>query len=173
MIMSVEPRARNWFRLASLLLGVLALPAWAAADDRHSVQGLAFGSIGAVAPDGNATTLHMGGGFEVHAYKGLGIGAEIGYLGPIEGMGDGFGVMDINGYYHFSTGSSGRIVPFATGGYTMFFRDGSVNLFNVGGGVDYRGGGRYGFRAEFRDHIWSEYGESNHFYGIRVGVTFR
>ncbi len=170
--MRIDHQARSWFGWA-VLLGALALPTRAAAENRHPVHGIIFGSLGAVAPYGDVATLHVGGGIEVQAHNGLGIGAEIGYLGPAQGMNEGFGVMDINGYYHFSGGSVRSIVPFATAGYTQFFYQGSVNLFNLGAGIDYRGAGRFGFRVEFRDHIWSDYGESRHFYGIRAGVTIR
>jgi hypothetical protein len=63
--------------------------------------------------------------------------------------------------------------PFVTGGYTLGFRDGHENLFNVGGGVDFWLKPKVGLRVEFRDHIWIEDNDTLQFLGVRVGVMFR
>jgi len=142
------------------------------------VSGLGYGffGIGAASWDGASEgTWHVGGGGEAIFRDAFGVGAEMGYLGWLEEGGDGLGVLSVNGAYHFGGGANARRWrPFVTGGYTLGF-DGDVteNLFNIGGGVDFWMKPRVGLRLEFRDHIWSEDGDAVHFWGVRVGVTFR
>src|SRR5690349_8483835 len=84
------------------------------------------------------TILHTGIGGEAVLGAGLGLGAEIGAMGLRRDFVDSaFGVFSPNGYYHFIHGRRVRVDPFITGGYTLFFRYGHANLFNVGGGLNY------------------------------------
>jgi hypothetical protein len=140
-----------------------------------SVSGLgyAFGGFGAATGDGESTgTYHLGGGGEAVFADAVGVGAEIGYLNAFEEGSEGFGVFSVNGTYHFGGGQPRpKLRPFVTGGYTLAFRDGHGNLFNLGGGVDYWLGRRAALRVELRDHIWSA--EDVHVWEVRVGVTFR
>lgn len=139
-------------------------------------QGYAF-----VAPGGRSTddaTLHFGGGGEYIFKSGASVGAELGYLGPIERLDVGFGVFSANGGYHFKKASrSGKTVPFLTAGYTGIFRgSGGDNGFNFGGGVSHWFKDRVGIRLEFRDNVFG-YGFSGndyvHYFNARVGLTFR
>ena len=43
--------------------------------------------------------------------------------------------------------------PFITGGYTLGFRGGSENLYNLGGGIDYWPKQHVGLRFDVRDHV--------------------
>jgi len=129
--------------------------------------GYVFTAPGAV-DKGSGSTLHFGGGGEARIYKGLGAGAEIGFLGPARDMGEGFGVFSANGSYHFRRDQ--KLVPFVTGGYTLFFRNGSANLGNFGGGVHYWFREGLGVRVEFRDHVQA--GPTN-FWEFRFGLSFR
>lgn len=116
------------------------------------------------------TTVHFGAGGGGPIYKGLGAGLELGYLSPAKRLGDGFGIFSANGSYHFLRESaSGKVVPFATGGYSLAFSSGSANGFNFGGGVNYWFADRAGLRFEVRDHVF----ERSHFYGFRVGFAWR
>jgi hypothetical protein len=132
-----------------------------------------------VAPGGSSgrstdATLHIGGGGEIVLGKGIGLGAEIGALGPTKEFSDVFGVFSLNGYYHFSRSGQGRkLDPFVTGGYTLFFRTGRANLANVGGGVNYWFHDRIGLRLEFRDQIRTPGGGTLHFWNVRAGIAFR
>ncbi|OFV95063.1 MAG: hypothetical protein A3H28_17080 [Acidobacteria bacterium RIFCSPLOWO2_02_FULL_61_28] len=135
-----------------------------------------FGGGGAFAEGNRAGVLQFGGGGQGRIYKGLGAGAEIGYVHPTESFGDGFGLFSTNGFYHFWTGrSSQKVVPFLTGGYSLAFRDGHANLGNFGGGVDYWFRDRAALRLEVRDHVWpSRNGvPTSHFLMFRVGVVGR
>ena len=132
----------------------------------------AFGSVGAASGEGDSIgTLHGGGGGESVFGDAVGVGAEIGYVGPFEELRDGLGVLSVNGSYHFLSGQSRKLRPFVTGGYTLVFRDGHANLWNIGGGVHYWLNQRVAIRVEFRDHVWSA--EELHAWGARIGVAFR
>jgi hypothetical protein len=161
-----------------LVMAVLSLPAgaWAQPAAGSSPRGTygigyVFGGFGAVT-DGNASeaTLHVGGGGEAVFWDSLGVGAEIGFLGPFESLGDGVGVFSVNGSYHFLPNAGRRLRPFATGGYTLGFRDGTESLFNFGGGFHYWVKPKFGIRVEFRDHVVPEDGV--HFLGARIGVVW-
>ena len=153
-----------------LLTALFSIVATAQGSE-HRGQGYAF-----VAPGGfteGGSTLHFGVGGEGFVYKGLGVGGEIGYLGATRSLGEGFGVLSPNVSYHFLNASkSGKFVPFVTGGYTLLFRSGTANAFNVGGGVNYWFKERVGLRFEVRHHV-PTYTDLTGFYGIRIGLAFR
>jgi hypothetical protein len=101
------------------------------------------------------------------------VGGEIGFLGAVGGFGQGVGVLSPNVSYNFLNASrSGKFVPFATGGYSMFFRSGALNAVNFGGGMNWWFKDRLGLRLELRDHILREY-SSYHLVGFRIGLAFR
>ena len=57
-------------------------------------------------------------GGEVVFGKGLGAGSEVGFIAGH----DSFGFLSLNGYYHFvHNGSTRKLDPFLTGGYTLAF----------------------------------------------------
>jgi hypothetical protein len=105
-------------------------------------------------------------------YKGLGVGGELGYVTPWHAFSNGLGVLSADGSYHFNR--SEKVVPFVSSGYTLLFRSGSINGVNFGGGVNYWFRERVGLRLEFRDQVGlSGGGSTTHFYGFRVGMSFR
>jgi hypothetical protein len=147
-----------------LFLGLLAVSTtWA--QPSHGYLFVAPGG----ASDLNRSTIHLGAGGEFIVPAGIGIGAEIGALGPTSNFSDVLGVFSANGYYHFLR-NGGKTDAFGTAGYSLFFRSGTANLFNFGGGVNYWFLSRIGFRFEFRDHVT---GDAAHFWGIRFGLAFR
>ncbi len=118
-------------------------------------------------------TLHFGGGGEATFYKGLGIGAELGYLVPIENMSSGLGLASINAVYIFRSKGKAKLEPFLTGGGTLGFASGGAfGGINFGGGVQYWMRKRVGLRIEFRDHVPTE-SYSSHLFEGRVGFAFR
>ncbi len=131
---------------------------------------------------GGGTTLHLAGGGEV-LFKGVGPLFEVGYLGPTSYLSEGLGVLSLNGVYHIPAGGESRSIvsPFVTGGYSMFFREGHANFWNVGGGVDWWVGRKIGVRVELRDQIRHEsytspyysYSRTWHFWNVRTGIVFR
>lgn len=140
-----------------------------------TAQGNSYGYLlaapGGTAPNGSAT-LHIAGGGNGVFGNGAGIGGEVGYVFPFREPGSGLGVFSLNGSYHFLK-SGGKTVPFVTGGYSGFFRDGYLNGANFGGGVNYWFKKRTGLLVEFRDHIATDGDDAVHFLGVRLGMTFR
>jgi Outer membrane protein beta-barrel domain len=175
---SVSWRAARSFVVLAVAAWLVGVPAAALAQSGGSAParpvsglGYAFGGLGAASGEGESTaTWHIGGGGEAIFADAIGVGAEIGYLNSFEEDSQGIGVFSVNGSYHFG---SGKWRPFVTGGYTLGFRDGHANLFNLGGGVQYWLKPSVGLRIELRDHIWTEENDTAHFWGVRVGVTFR
>jgi hypothetical protein len=155
--------------IAIFALAMVPASALAQKGDMPRGSGYGFGAIGASSGDFGKTTVHVGGGGEGLFYKGLGAGAEIGYLGP-DGFGNGFGVASVNVAYHFVRPGK-KLVPFVTGGGTFAFSSGAAGGGNFGGGVQYWLKNRVALRFEFRDHIISS--DSPHFYGFRFGIAFR
>lgn len=160
---------RQAILLVSLLLLSLHVPARA-----QRSHGYFFVGPGASSNHGATSTIHIGGGGEAVLGKGIGIGAELGALGPTGDFAELFGVFSVNGSYHFvHGGDGGKFDPFATGGYTLFFRSGSANLFNVGGGVNYWLHEKIGLRLEFRDQIRTPGRGTLHYWNFRIGIAFR
>ncbi len=136
-------------------------------------SGYFFLAPGGVSGGGSTSaTLHLGAGAEGILGKGFGIGAEIGALGLTQAWGDTVaGVFSPNGYFHFARYRKSPLDPFATGGYTLLFRNGHANLFNFGGGVNYWFRSNLGLRLEFRDHVqFHSFGNVN-WWGFRVGLA--
>jgi hypothetical protein len=166
-------------RRLTFALWVLALtPALAFAQNAESRrgQGYIFVAPGGTTTSGSTTgTLHLGGGGEAFVYKGLGIGAEIGYIAPMQSFKSGLGLLSVNGSYHFnSSDKTKKVVPFISGGYSLLFRSGVANGFNVGGGVNWWMRDRVGLRLEARDHIFPvRNGPKLQAWEFRIGLTFR
>jgi hypothetical protein len=115
-------------------------------------------------------TFHVGGGGEVSLAKGLGVGAEIGYLSSWKSAGSGIGILSLDGVYQFHR--SRKTVPFVLAGYSLGFRSGVAHALNFGGGVNYWFREKVGLRLEFRDHIPTSEAYC-HFLGFRLGLSFR
>ena len=159
-----------------LVLMLIPMAAHAQRSERGSAQGSIFFGPGGVSGGTTTATVHFGGDAEVLVYKGLGAGAEIGYLTPWQSFSDGIGVFSVNGSYNFFPRRTGqKTVPFVTGGYTLFFRSGTANGFNFGGGVNWWFKPKLGLHLEFRDLVWPGRFSSStaHAFEFRVGVAFR
>ena len=88
-------RRRNGLCLFFLVYCLGLDPCWA----QLRGQGYVFVAPGGTSPETRAT-VHFGAGGEALVHKGLGVGAELGYLAPTDG--DGFGLFSANASYHFS-----------------------------------------------------------------------
>jgi hypothetical protein len=123
----------------------------------QSVEGYGFFTPGQYREAGQGhSTLHFGGGGRYITSSGVGLGAELGVVGPTEDFsGLDWGMFSANGYYQFNT-SSEKAKPFVTGGYTRSFGHFmNLNWGNFGGGLTYWFAARVGFLAEYRHHITS------------------
>jgi len=139
-------------------------------SDRYHFQGYIFAAPGAyVGYSETRATMHFGGGGEALLYKGLGAGAELGGIWALQGS-DLLAVFSVGGSYHFSRDR--KISPFLTGGYSRIWGDGSADLVNFGGGVNWWLGERKGIRLEFRDHVYAE-GSNRQIVEFRIGFAFR
>jgi hypothetical protein len=126
-----------------------------------------------LASNGGEPGLHSGIGGEGIIHKGFGVGGEIGYFRHPWFGDSGSGLLSINSSYHFLNASKSRkLVPFATGGFSLFFNRGSAIGGNFGGGVTYWLKDRIGVRFEARDQI-PAYSGAGHFPSFRVALTFR
>ncbi len=163
--------------IASLIFG---LSAWAHAGsstlseaaNEHNGQAFVFFAPGAEKTGSYSVgSAHFGGGAEGFLYRGLGVGAEVGYLTLWRDFSMGIGMLSIDGSYHFNR--ERKLSPFVSGGYSMAFRTGHINLYNFGGGVNYWFHDRIGLRLEFRDHVYSRFSPATHCLGGRIGLSFR
>lgn len=168
---------KGLIRTFALLLA-LSIVASAQTGKQYRGQGYLFFAPG-VTGDG-AGTVRFGGGGEGFVYKGLGVGAEIGYLAPWSSFNDGVAAGSANLSYHLLPKTDDKkIEPFVTTGYSIFARAGVSHGFNVGGGVNLWLSERGGLRLEIRDDISrgpissrSSFA-SDHFVSFRIGVAFR
>jgi len=167
--------------VASVLL-IFSSSALAQEPNRSRGQGYFFFApgIGNIGPEsGNQLDIHVGGGGEGFIGKGLGVGAE---LGPISAKNAGIyypsqtwfnqaiGLGSANLSYHFLPSTIDRkFEPFVTAGYSLFFRHGTFNGCNVGGGVNVWMNKNVALRFEDRFHS----ALYHHFAGFRIGMTFR
>ena len=164
------------FLCIALLLG-LSLPASAQSPNRSRRQGYFFFAPG-VGNVGPATAnIHIGVGGDRFVYKGLGVGVEVGPLGPLSNSPNGLGWTDsvqglgsANLSYHFLPSTTERrLEPFVTAGYSLFFRAGISQGYNTGGGVNVWLNRKAAMRFEVRDH----HSYSRDTLSFRIGMTFR
>ncbi len=154
------------------VLMILPMTALAQGGDYSKFDGYAFFAPGFSSPS-TRTLAHVGGGGEGFFTRNLGAGAELGYLTPMSSWGDGIGTLSPNVVYRFrAADASNKLEPFVTGGYTLFFRSGTANGFNVGGGANYWLKDHLGLRFELRDNV-NVQNATIPYFGFRVGVTFR
>ncbi len=119
--------------LAVFLLGFFLTVSVSGQGSEKKGWGYGF-FVGGFATDGSESEgiVHMGGGVDLLLAGGLGVGLEIGSL-SWGGISDGVGVFSPGVIYAFNTDQ--KTIPFITGGYTLFFREGSANgaFFGVAG----------------------------------------
>ncbi|MGA9773379.1 MAG: hypothetical protein WBV94_30390 [Blastocatellia bacterium] len=125
-----------------------------------------FGGVGGGSDFDQNAVINAGGGVEGHFGNGAGIGAELGYIASTRSTGSGFGLVSVNGSYHFNR--SGKAVPFLTGGGSVAFAGAGGG--NFGGGLNYWMTNRFGLRFEVRDHVFSS--DRAHTVVFRVGLSF-
>ncbi|HTQ56004.1 MAG TPA: outer membrane beta-barrel protein [Bryobacteraceae bacterium] len=155
-------------RIASLAL------VFCAAAAAQSSSGYVYVAPGGATSSGNTSmTLQMGVGGDFILGKGIGVGAEVGAVGPRSDFSGGvLGLFSPNASYHFVHSKENKFDPYVTGGYTMFFRAGHENLFNFGAGANYWFARRVGLKMEFRDQVYTQF-TPVHFWGVHLGLAFR
>jgi hypothetical protein len=156
-----------------MLAFLMCIPSWAVAqngDRRIELRAYLFAAPGAIrSDDDGAAAIHLGVGGDLDLYRGLGLEAEIGYVGILELSGLGNGCGSLNGFYEFPRNADARLVPFVTAGHTWFMGS-RANAVNFGGGIRYRIGRSVGLKFEFRDHVDVHNG-GDQIYEGRVGIA--
>ena len=123
-------------------------------------------------PCGTVHTLGAGG--EVFVYRGLAAGGEGGYGWAQDALSAGAGLFSAGPSYHFKgQGHSRRVVPFVGGGYSMLFRQMSVNGGNLGAGITIWPAQHVGIRLEGRWYHFTIAGLAANITAARFGVSFR
>jgi hypothetical protein len=164
-------------RLMGTVLLIGLFPLAAVAQGYNSAKQDAFFYV---AP-GVRTGLHtdtvmatqVGGGVEGFVTPNLGAELDMGGLKPSDSI--WLGTLSANMVARFRVkGDANGVEPFITGGYTLFFRSGTANGYNFGGGVNYWFSRHVGLRLEGRDSVWVNAGAPDlNFVGFRVGLSFR
>jgi hypothetical protein len=133
--------------------------------------GYALFTPGAILGDGARVTLTLGAGGEGLIKGGFGAGTELSYLFfPQGGFSGGFGLFSPGVFYQFNPAR--KTIPFITGGYSLAFRDGTINLIHYGGGFNHWFKNHWGMRFEVRNHTQTRYAVNN-LLQFRVAFLFR
>lgn len=156
-------------RLLGRLVVILAFCCFGAFAQRSHFHWLV--DAGGATSGGNTRFVAgLTGGGEIAIGRGFSAGPEMGFIAPSKGR---FwdtvqGLAALNGYYHFRQDERVRFDPYVSSGYSVVFRDGHLNMFNYGGGLNYWVIPNVGFRGEFRDRT----GNGMHLWSFRFGVSF-
>jgi len=160
-------------KLILVILLVVLLPLAVAAQSKER-RGQGYFFVAPTTTSEGGAFLHMGGGGEGLVYKGLGVGGEVGYVGAVQELSSGGGILSPHVSYNFRSASKSRkFVPFVIGGYSLLFTsDGAGNALHFGGGMNWWFKDRVGLRLEFRDHF-PPAAARFHVFGVRIGLAFR
>jgi hypothetical protein len=163
--------------LATIILALVPCLGQAQTSDYSRGHGYFYFAPGFAASSGEkgTATAHIGFGGEGFFTRHFGAGVDAGYVTPFENFKDGIGTFSPNFVARFRAKSDdNKVEPFVTGGYTLFFREGTVSGANFGGGVNYWFKKRVGLRLELRDNVSIPGGDVSmgHFVGMRIGLTF-
>jgi hypothetical protein len=135
------------------------------------VLGYGVGGLGARAGwFGGGAALQASGGGEV-LVSGLAGGA--GEYGLFVSSGSALQVASFNGVVHLAS-IDNPTSPFVTAGYSRFWSgEGEFDAWNVGVGADFRLNPHTAIRADFRDHVRSDFRGTVHYLAFRLGIAFR
>ena len=148
----MKQRSRFILEVVGIMAMITGTPLLAQTEPRAWAQ--VFGGFGAIASSDDAqAVVHLGGGGEGLLAGGLGVTGELGYLSNYQDFSGGIGVFSVGAMYAFNRDH--KTVPFANGGYSLFFRSGTANGFFFGGGVNHWIGEGWGIRIEGRDQVFA------------------
>lgn len=167
---------RTLISIAPLLIA-LSLSTLAQTPNRSRGQGYLFFAPGLAIDNSrlsSGASAHIGGGGEGFVYKGLGVGAETGAVGPLSDFSNHyFGMGSVNLSYHFlPSATEPKLEPFVSLGYTLFFRAGVTHGGHAGFGLNRWLNKNVALRFEVRDNVEFA-GNKGHLIGFRIGVTLR
>jgi hypothetical protein len=132
-----------------------------------------FGAGGSATHSTHERSYFAGGGLERLLNHGIGIGGEVSAILPASDVsGRTIGLASLDGYYHLQRKS--KLVPYASAGFSLLFRDYVRNGANYGLGTVYWFEDNMGLVIDARDHIGSlPNAQRTHFWGFRVGLTWK
>ncbi len=160
---------KYWLFILTSLAFSMALNAQDERERPYNGSGHVYYALGGA--KGSGAFMGVGVGGEGLVYRGLGLGADIGYLFPARDPAYGVGLLSVNPSYHFvNRRTPGKVIPFVTAGYAAAFRSGGVNLWNYGGGATIWLKDWLGVRLEVRDYRDRQYQFNTSF---RVSLAFR
>src|SRR5881394_2916226 len=87
--------------ITATILVLIQTDSFVQSSNDKKAWGYVFGGAGGNSGGNSTGRFQVGAGGEGLVYKGLGLGAEIGYLAPFRGAGGGFGVVSPDVSYHF------------------------------------------------------------------------
>ncbi|HSR67111.1 MAG TPA: hypothetical protein VLU25_04160 [Acidobacteriota bacterium] len=152
-----------------LLLTVAALPL--SAQPRYKGAGYGFLAFGGNVEGNSESLTSLGGGGEAVFNNGLGFRMDVGFFGPIDNLSAGIGALSPGMLYEFTVEK--KTSAFVGGGYTLFFRDDTLNGIHFGGGVRHWFTRGFGIRVEARDEVPLIDGRSFHNVFARFSFLFR
>ncbi|MFM8395757.1 MAG: hypothetical protein ACKOB4_17715 [Acidobacteriota bacterium] len=157
------------FRFTFILLLPVAGMAQSSTSNEH------YGYLtagGGTTTDGGAI-VSLAGGADLFVYRQLAVSGELGAIFPPSSIGSVVGVLSPNlTWYLRPGGGSGRVAPFITGGYSLIFRQGTINGLNFGGGLTWWFKEGLGLRVEARDYFGVS-DPGHHLVQVRAGLAFR
>jgi hypothetical protein len=163
--------AKRFIPICLLLLLLVPGSALGQSGNDNSYYGYLSGGAGV--SSGGTGLLTVAGGGEIFVHRRLTIGGELAAIAPPTDLGSTIGIISPNISWHFRPGrSTGRLEPFVTGGYSLFFRNGALSGLNFGGGAIWWVSEGVGLRLEARDHV-PVMELDRHIVLFRAGITFR
>jgi hypothetical protein len=169
----VDRRAvpRLWLRVWWILLWSFTCAAAVHAQESNTYLFVAPGAVSGGSQI--QRTYQLGGGMERLLNTHFGVGAELSSILPPDHIQKNTrGVFGLDAILPFT--DERPFMPFATAGYAFLFHGLTANLVTYGGGIQYWYQENRGLRLEVRDQVWAN-GPTGalHYWGIRVGLTFR
>jgi hypothetical protein len=165
---------------AALLFMAPALVLAQEADHSYRGQGYLFFGLGTGTPSyAHSLFLHVGGGGEGFLYKGLGLGAEAGYVSWGGYYAKAWTASGDFSYHFRRHAGRGGVDPFVLGGVsfvgpTMVGGGRGSPAGNYGGGANLWLAKHAALRFEFRDIVGAtQFWPYSNYISFRVGMTFR
>jgi hypothetical protein len=163
--------------LADLMLVAGLVQGVAAGQSGNGYLSVGGGSrTGADLANSSEAFTQVDAGGEFVAAQTIGFGGEFGIVKKHSS----FGFVSLDASFHLlrnassAQGTTGKVDPFVTGGYTRASDILSgANGANFGVGLNYWLTRHFGVRAEFRDIVFSSGTPTENFWAIRGGVAFR
>jgi len=164
--------APNVYLRGAALLALVFAAAGGTAQARSHSHGYLFVAPGTFSFGDSDAALAAGvGGEGVFPGGVVGLGAELAAVGVRGSSDTTFGLASVNGYFHVPRPYSNKDL-FLTAGYSALFQfSEKIDMFNVGGGINWWLAPHVGLKAEFRNHARTG-DDTVNFATFRAGIAF-